>query len=232
MIGIRDLPVLKFIFWTLVAINGALFDYGRGYLGHFSDNEHEPQRMQNQLNADKLAVIPADKATAPVVAAAEPTEKKAETLACLEVGTFLIADARKFEIKLEPLQLGDRQSRHNLPGTEVSSWIVYIPPQGSKEGADKKAGELRALGVTNYFVMSDSPMMKWGISLGVFRTEGAAQNQLAALMKQGVRSARIAPRMSGSKQLAFQFRDVDADLKTKLDTIRAGFPGTEAHSCK
>ena len=232
MIGIRDLPVLKFIFWTLVAINGALFAYGRGYLGHFSGNEHEPQRMQNQLNADKLAVIPADKATAPVVAAAEPTEKKAETLACLEVGTFLIADARKFEIKLEPLQLGDRQSRHNLPGTEVSSWIVYIPPQGSKEGADKKASELRALGVTNYFVMSDSPMMKWGISLGVFRTEGAAQNQLAMLMKQGVRSARIAPRMSGSKQLAFQFRDVDADLKTKLDTIRAGFPGTEAHSCK
>jgi hypothetical protein len=227
-----DLPVLKFIFWTLVAINGALFAYGRGYLGHFSGNEHEPQRMQNQLNADKLAVIPADKATAPVVAAAEPTEKKAETLACLEVGTFLIADARKFEIKLEPLQLGDRQSRHNLPGTEVSSWIVYIPPQGSKEGADKKAGELRGLGVTNYFVMSDSPTMKWGISLGVFRTEGAAQNQLAALMKQGVRSARIAPRMSGSKQLAFQFRDVDADLKTKLDTIRAGFPGTEAHSCK
>jgi hypothetical protein len=221
-----DLPVLKFIFWTLVAINGALFAYGRGYLGHFSGNEHEPQRMQNQLNADKLAVIPADKATAPAAPVADSTEKKAETLACLEVGTFLIADARKFEIKLEPLQLGDRQSRHNLPGTEVSSWIVYIPPQGSKEGADKKAGELRSLGVTNYFVMSDSPMMKWGISLGVFRTEGAAQNQLAALMKQGVRSARIAPRMSGSKQLAFQFRDVDADLKTKLDTIRASFPGT------
>ena len=228
MIGIRDLPVLKFIFWTLVAINGALFAYGRGYLGHFSGNEREPQRMQNQLNADKLAVIPADKATAPV-APAEPTEKKAETLACLEVGTFLIADARKFEIKLEPLQLGDRQSRHNLPGTEVSSWIVYIPPQGSKEAADKKAGELRSLGVTNYFVMSDSPMMKWGISLGVFRTEGAAQNQLAALMKQGVRSARIAPRMSGSKQLAFQFRDVDAQLKIKLDTSRAAFPGPEAH---
>lgn len=231
MIRIWDLPVLKFIFWTLVAINGALFAYGRGYLGHFSGNEHEPQRLQNQLNADKLAVIPPEKATAPA-APVEAPEKKAETLACLEIGTFLIADARKFESKLEPLQLGDRQSRHNLPGTEVSSWIVYIPPQGSKEGADKKAGELRALGVTNYFVISDSPTMKWGISLGVFRTEGAAQNQLAMLMKQGVRSARIAPRMSGSKQLAFQFRDVDAELKGKLEQIRAAFPGTEAHSCK
>jgi len=223
-------PVLKFIFWSLVAINGALFAYGQGYLGHFSGNEHEPQRMKNQLNADKLAIVSPDKATVP--AAPAVSEKKEEAMACLEIGTFLIGDAHKFEVKLEPLQLGDRQSRHNLPGTEVSSYIVFIPSQGSKEGADKKAGELRALGVTNYFIMSDSPNMKWGISLGVFHTEAAAQNQLAALIKQGVRTARIAPRMSGSKQLAFQFRDVDAELKAKLEQIRSGFPGVEAHSCK
>lgn len=229
-----DLPVLKFIFWSLVAINGALFAYGQGYLGHFSGNEREPQRMQNQLNADKLAIISPEQATAVASAAsaAASAEAKAETQACVEIGNFLIADARKFETKLEPLQLGDRQSRHNLPGTEVSSWIVYIPSQGSKEGAARKAGELRALGVTNYFIMSDSQVMRWAISLGVFRTETGAQNQLAALMKQGVHSARVEPRMSGSKQLAFQFRDVDPALKAKLEQIRAGFPGTETHNCK
>jgi hypothetical protein len=109
---------------------------------------------------------------------------------------------------------------------------VYIPPQGSKEGADKKAGELKQLGVTNYFIMADTPAMRWGISLGVFKTEAAAQNQLAALMKQGVRTARVAPRMSGSKLLAFQFREVDADLQAKLEQIRAGHPNTESRACK
>jgi hypothetical protein len=224
--------VLKFIFWSLLAVNAALFAYGRGYLGHFSGNEHEPERLLNQLNADKLAIISAEKANAVSVATAAPAASDVKPEACLEIASFVLADARRFENQLEPLKLGDRQSRHNLPGSEVSSYIVYIPPQGSKEGADKKAGELRALGISNYFVMSDASPLRWGISLGVFKTEGAAQNQLAALMKQGVRTARVAPRMSGSKLLAYQFRDVDADLKAKLEKIRAGFPNTETHGCK
>lgn len=233
--------MLKFIFWSLVAINGALFAYGQGYLGHFSGNEREPARLANQLNAGKLAIIPADKATAAASAAASAASgavasaaasAKAETQACVEIGNFLIGDAHRFETKLEPLALGDRQSRHNLPGTEISSYIVYIPPQGNKEGADKKAAELKALGVSNYFIMSESQTLKWAISLGVFKTESAANNQLAALMKQGVRTARVAPRMSGSKLLAFQFREVDPDLKTRLEQIRAGFPNTETSSCK
>ncbi|SHN42928.1 hypothetical protein SAMN05192549_115104 [Duganella sacchari] len=224
--------MLKFIFWSLLAVNAALFAYGRGYLGHFSGNEHEPERLLNQLNADKLAIIPADKANAASVAATAPAAPEIKPEACVEVASFVLADARRFENQLEALKLGDRQSRHNLPGSEVSSYIVYIPPQGSKEGADKKAGELRALGVTNYFIMSDNSPLRWGISLGVFKTEGAAQNQLAALMKQGVRTARIAPRMSGSKLLAFQFRDVDPELKAKLEKIRAGFPNADIRSCK
>ena len=232
--------MLKFIFWSLLAINAALFAYGRGYLGHFSGNEREPQRLLNQLNASKLAIVSAEKANnasaataAAASAAASVAAKDApEAQACLEIGSFLIADARRFETQLAPLNLGDRQSRHNLPGTEVSSYIVHMPPQGSKEGADKKAAELRALGVTNYFIMSDNSPLRWAISLGVFKTESAAQNQLAALMKQGVRTARVTPRMSGGKLLAFQVRDVDAALKAKLEQIRSGYPNAETHACK
>lgn len=229
--------MLKFIFWSLLAINAALFAYGRGYLGHFSGNEREPERLLNQLNADKLAIISPEKANnaaAAVAAASAAASAKAapEVQACVEIASFVLADARRFEAQLAPLNLGDRQSRHNLPGTEVSGYIVHIPPQGSKEGADKKAAELRGLGVTNYFVMSDNSPLRWGISLGVFKTEGAAQNQLAMLMKQGVRTARITPRMSGSKLLGFQFREVDAPLKAKLEQIRAAYPNTETRACK
>ena len=229
--------MLKFIFWSLLAINAALFAYGRGYLGHFSGNEREPERLLNQLNADKLVIISPEKANnaaAAVAAASAAASAKAapEVQACVEIASFVLADARRFEAQLAPLNLGDRQSRHNLPGTEVSSYIVHIPPQGSKEGADKKAAELRGLGVTNYFIMSDNSPLRWGISLGVFKTEGAAQNLLAALMKQGVRTARITPRMSGSKLLGFQFREVDAPLKAKLEQIRAAYPNTETRACK
>jgi hypothetical protein len=236
----KERSVLKFIFWSLLAVNAALFAYGRGYLGHFSGNEHEPERLLNQLNANQLAIISAEQAnqaasnatTSAAASAAADTKPVAPVQACVEIASFVLADARRFEAQLVALNLGDRQSRHNLPGTEVSSYIVYIPPQGSKEAADKKAGELRGLGVTNYFIMSDNSPLRWGISLGVFKTDAAAQNQLAALMKQGVRTARVAPRMSGSKLLAFQFRDVEAELKAKLEKIRAGYPNTETRTCK
>ncbi|TFW24858.1 SPOR domain-containing protein [Duganella callida] len=228
--------MLKFIFWSLLAVNAALFAYGRGYLGHFSGNEREPERMANQLNANKLTIISAEKANAAAAAvntsAAADAKAAQEVQACLEIGSFVLADARRFERQLEALNLGDRQSRHNVAGSEVSSYIVYIPPQGSKEGADRKAGELRALGVTNYYIIQENSPLHWGISLGVFKTENAAQNQLAALMKQGVRTARVAPRLSGSKLLAFQFRDVDADLKARLEKIRTDYPNTDVRNCK
>ncbi|KQV88555.1 hypothetical protein ASD15_26060 [Massilia sp. Root351] len=228
--------MLKLIFWLLLAVNGVLYAYGQGYLGHFSGNEREPARLKNQQNADKLVVIPAARATAavaaPVTAAAAPPQKNAEAVACYEVGNFALADARRFEAAVAPLELGDRQARRNMPGTEISSYIVHIPSQGSKEAADRKTAELRALGITNYFVMSDSSAMRWAVSLGVFKTEAAAQSQLAMLQKQGVHSARVAPRMGGSKLLAFQFRDIGADVKAQLDEKLKAFPNQEGRSCK
>nr|WP_152885302.1 SPOR domain-containing protein [Duganella sp. FT27W] len=245
---------MKFIFCSLLAVNAALFAYGQGYLGHFSGNEREPQRLQRQLNPKDLTLVSSERAhrteaSAPAVAAnaatdtdtdaatataagATPAAKPAPPLACVEIGSFVLAEARRFEARLAPLQLGDRQSRRNLPGTEVSSYIVHIPPQGSKEAADRKAAELRGLGVTNYYVISDNSPLRYGVSLGVFKTEGAAQNQLAMLVKQGVRTARVTPRMSGSRLLAFQFRDVAPSLKADLDKIRADFPNTDVRTCR
>lgn len=143
------------------------------------------------------------------------------TTACLEVGNFALDEARKFENRLSPLELGDRQQRRNVAEQEVSSFIVHIPPQASRAAAEKKADELRELGVTNFFILNDSSPLKWGISLGVFRTEAAAQAQLAALVKQGVQSARVAPRYASSKQVYFQFRNISEDAKARIEKIAA-----------
>jgi len=227
-------PVLKLIFVLLLAANAALFAYGKGYLGQFSGNEREPARLQKQLNADKLQLISASKAEGAAAAVAPPPpvprDEPAAT-ACLEVGNFVLADARRFEDKVAPLELGDRQVRRNLPGQEISSYIVHIPPQASRAAAEKKADELRALGITNFFVLNDSSPLRWGISLGVFRSEAAAQAQLAALTKQGVHSAKVAPRYTGSKQLMYQFRDISEDTKARIEKIAAKFPEQETRAC-
>lgn len=228
--------MLKFVFWLLAAINVVVFTIGQGYLGSFRSETREPARLQTQLQADKLKLLSEAQAQAIVTppAAAETPAAPAtpQSYACTEVGNFVLADARRFEAQLDSLALGDRQSRRNVAGQEISSYMVYIPSQGSKEGADRKAGELKQLGVTNYFVMGEGSPMRWGISLGVFKSEDSAQSQLAALNKRGVHSARVGPRYSSSKQLAYQFRDLDAATRARLEDIKAKFPDQELRSCK
>ena len=227
--------MMKFIFWCLLGMNALLFALGQGYLGHA--NEHEPARIKNQLNRDKLRLISAPEATPAHIGAGAgagtgtAAAKPPELIACTEIGNFTNADAARFEARLAPLALGPQQSQYAVPGQKISGYMVYLPAQDGKQGADKKAGELTQLGVTNYFIMADDSALRWAISLGVFKSETGAQKLLTALIKQGVHGARIAPRMSASKQLAFQLRDLDAPTKTRLDQIKAAFPDQEMRSC-
>ena len=225
--------MLKFVFWMLAGVNLLVLAIGQGYLGSFRSETREPARLKNQLQAGKLTLLTQEQATAPAAPpATEAAAAPAPSYACTEVGNFLLADGRRFEAQVAALDLGDRQSRRNVAGQEISSYMVYIPSQGSKEGADRKAGELKQLGVTNYFIMNEGSPLRWGISLGVFKSENSAQSQLASLNKQGVHSARVAPRYSASKQLAYQFRDLDAATRARLEKIKTQFPEQELRNCK
>lgn len=232
--------MLKFVFWLLAGVNLLVLAIGQGYLGSFRTETREPARLKNQLQAGKLTLLTQEQATAPAAppAAAEGATPAAvvpappPSYACTEVGNFLLADGRRFEAQVAALELGDRQSRRNVAGQDISSYMVYIPPQGSKEGAERKAGELKQLGVKNYFIINEGSAQRWGISLGVFKSETSAQSQLASLNKQGVHSARVAPRYSASKQFAYQFRDLDAATRARLAEITKQFEEQELRSCK
>ena len=232
--------MLKFVFWLLAGVNLLVLAIGQGYLGSFRTETREPARLKNQLQAGKLTLLTQEQATAPAASlAAEEGATPAAAVAapppsyaCTEVGNFLLADGRRFESQVAALNLGDRQSRRNVAGQDISSYMVYIPPQGSKEGAERKAGELKQLGVKNYFIINEGSAQRWGISLGVFKSETSAQSQLASLNKQGVHSARVAPRYSASKQFAYQFRDLDAATRARLAEITKQFEEQELRSCK
>ena len=232
--------MLKFLFWILLSINAALFAYGRGYLGNFKGNEREPARMKNQVNADKLKVVPvaqasAAKASEPAqaapAAALDPVAASPALIACVEVGDLTAQEARRFDSRiaaLGPL----KPVRQNVTATEVGSYMVHIPPHPTRAAADSKAEELKNLGVTNYYVIPDNTPMKWAISLGVFKSENAAKTLLAALNKQGVQGARISGRGTQVTRVNYRFRDIDTATRDRLDRIAASFPGQRARSCK
>lgn len=239
--------MLKWIFWLLLGVNGVVLALGQGWLGNYGAEQHEPGRLKQQLNSGRMTLLtqqqaladPANSfsaaavvATDKVAAAPAATPAKPQIYACTEVGNFVLADARRFEASLEPLDLGDRQSRRNVAGQEISGYNVYIPSQGSKEGADRKANELKQLGVADYYVISDNSALRWGIALGVFKLEAGAQAQLAALNRQGVHSARVGPRYTAGKLLAFQFHDLDAKTRARIERITQDFEDQDLRSCK
>ncbi|WP_332848584.1 SPOR domain-containing protein [Massilia sp. S19_KUP03_FR1] len=239
--------MLKFAFWALLAANAVWFAASQGYLGHLSADEHEPQRLLKQIGTDKLVMLTAQQAQETLAAAtvaadtppppaeepapAAPKPVLAPALVCTEVSNLREADARKFETRLAKLDLGSRQTRREVAATDFSSYIVFIPPQGSKEAAERKVAELKALDVTNFFVMNADSPMKWAVSLGVFKSEAAAQAQLAALVKQGVHSAKVAGRASGTR-VTYQFRGIEAGTSARIERMAETYTGQETRACK
>jgi hypothetical protein len=238
--------MLKIIFWLLAGANAALFAYQGGYLDSFFPSGREPTRMSHQINADKIRLLPANAGTAAaassIAAAASSatsantampvavnTARKADMVACTEIGNFTPMDAKRFSTQLASLSLGEHLSQRTVQ--EVASHLVYIPPQGDKDGADKKAGELRRLGVNDFYVIQDNSSLRWGISLGVFKSEEAARQHLANLNQKGVRTARIGERSVTSNAVVFRVKDLDVDAKAALDKVKAGFPKQEMRAC-
>lgn len=225
--------MLKFVFGALLVANLAMFVIERG-----EPAGHEPARMKNQLHPDRIRLLPATAASAPAAAPdapaapatpAAPAAATAAAAACIELVSFTAAEAGRFEARMAELGLADRLSRREVP--TPSSYMVMIPPQGSREAADVKTEELRRLGITDIFIIQDNSPRRWGIALGTFRTEEAAQSHLAAMGRRGVRTARIEQFGTGPARIAIQLRGLDAAAEAQVTRARAEFPRQEAQGC-
>jgi len=169
--------------------------------------------------------------TKPPASAPAPTPAPAATasLACMEWGSFTLADATRAEQALEPLALGPRLAQRRTE--EHAGWWVFIPPQGNRQLALRKAAELKQLGVEEYFIVQEEGALRWALSLGVFRTEESAQARLAALRGQGVRTARIGARDTTVPKIWLQVKSVDAALQARLKEIARQVEGSELRDC-
>ncbi|HZG21778.1 MAG TPA: hypothetical protein VE092_17350 [Herbaspirillum sp.] len=168
----------------------------------------------------------------PAAPAAGASQVAAVTPSCTEVGNFTATDARRFSAQLASLNLGDKVVQKLTQ--DVTSHMVYIPPQDGREGAERRTAELRRLGIGDFYVIPDSfpnPALRNGVSLGIFRTEDAAKAYVGQLISRGVRSARIIARRSGAGKQVFQLRDLSPEARTALDNIKSAFPDQEIRAC-
>lgn len=223
--------MLKFVFGALLVANLALFAVQRS-----QPAGHEPARLNNQLHPDRIRLLPASAAgvAAPALAAPEPAAPAEAAavpgqLACVELLSFAPAEAARFETRMDALGLADRLSRREMP--TPSSYMVMLPPQGSREAAEQTTTELRGLGIADSFIIQDGSSRRFGIALGTFRSEEAAQAHLNTMLRRGARTARIAEVGTGPARLAIQLRALDPAAEAQVTRARAEFPRLEARPC-
>jgi sporulation related protein len=227
---------MRALFLLLVLANLAFFAWSR----YFSpaDASADPLPLGRQIQPEQLRIlapseVPPPVAAAKPAAAPAPASPVAATAAapgsCIEWGSFTLADVPRAEKALEPLALGERLAQRRTE--ELAGWWVFVPPQANRQGALKKAAELKSRGVDDYFVVVDDSPYRWSVSLGVFRNEDAAQSRLAALRAKGVKSAKLGPRETLVPKVWLQVRGADSTLEARLREIARQVEGTDLKSC-
>lgn len=288
--------MLKFIVCLLLSANIVLFGMNKGYWGARASESHEPQRLKEQIAAEKLRIIvstslsdtnapapagtpeaakvaaqalsaqpvqapasvsdtavavPAPVAPAPVaepvvadnsVAPArapepEPAPEAAVTsstaLGCFEVAYFSPAEAKNFESRLTALALPSKPAIRHVE--EIVSYTVHVPAQEGKAGAEKKAAELRRMGIQDLYIIpgtNPNVNLRWHVSLGVFKTEKAARTYVAEVAAKGVKGVRVTPRKGASSKMAYRFRGAAAQTRTKISRLLQTFPSQKIHECE
>lgn len=229
---------MRAFFLLLVLVNLAYFAYAHVAL---QGGGAEGRIPQLQVAAERVKLlksmqqVPADKPQLPVKAlppappktatAAPAKTATAAPAACLEWGNFAGPNVVKAEMALAQLKLAPEQVERAV--IDAGGYWVYIPPLKNKSEADRKVGELVALGVTEFFVVQDPGQWRYAISLGIFRTDEAAQAYLAKLKQRKVRSAIAARRENFLKQVAFYVREPSEATVAWLTALQQEFPGSE-----
>ena len=217
---------MRAVFLLLVLANLAFFAYAQ-FAG---ESAARSSFSQLEVSPEKIKVLKAsgrsapDRPAPPAGAAPGGTATAAPT-ACIEWGVFAGPAVARADTALAKLELP--QDRVERTVTDAAGYWVYVPPLKTRPETDRKVGELKALGVSDFFIVQDAGQWRNAISLGIFRTEEGAQGYLARLKERGVRSAVAERRESIPKQLAFLVREPDEALVARLATLQQEFPASE-----
>ncbi len=246
---------MRNLFWILLLGNVILFAVMQNGMFGWSEQEEQAQpelhadkiQMIPALQISPARVLPVSKVvsepvhapaailTAQVPASSSESSAKPDSVqdaaavkpgaqACLEWGDFSGPDLARATAALSAMQLADKLSQRQIE-QDIGYW-VYFPPLGNKAAVNRKIAEIKALGISEYFVVPGSGRWHNAISLGVFKTREAAQSFLHGLHAKGVHTARVGERASKLMSTIFMLHGVDAATASKLTAMQNDFPGS------
>lgn len=206
--------MLRFLVILLVLLNAIALAAWQGWLGR-DGTRREPERVTNQLKPEQITVLDeagvqalqaAQRKPAPTpvpapprppvdlpapVAAPAPPPTPVVPQACV---AFAGLDDAAADTLLREARAQSAFSVRDVVSTDVTSWWVHIPAQPSKAAAERRAAEIRAKGWTDLFVVGENGARPLTISLGLFKSADAANEQRRRIEAKGVRGVAIEER--------------------------------------
>jgi hypothetical protein len=221
---------MRLAFLILLFANLLLFGWTGGYFT-VSEAGREPERLDRQLQPERLRILPAtalQAATAtPVSTTPDSTTPADAGQACRQIGGLTPAEAEALAKTLSSLP--DWRVRVIPQEVPPLHWVV-IPGLPNRATAEKKLGELKSLGIEQVQVVEHAVHGPFAISFAMLPAEPAANDLLQDLQRKGVRSAR-ALTLPGSQRSQAELHAPAALLAQKMPDLVALFANATVGEC-
>lgn len=204
---------MKKVLWLLIAVNVVFFIVMKS--GVMDDRLIE----MTPLHEERIAIAAPD-ASSSVPEVVPPAAEK-----CFEWGDFSGADLERVSKSLQKLSLGGKLHRREVE--HIIGYWVYIAPLKDKAATAQKLAQLKARGVTDYFVVQDAGEWLNAISLGVFKSQESAQGFLQGLRSKGVNSAKMGERAGKTRTTILEINGLGDQASAELTALQKDFPSIE-----
>ncbi len=213
--------MLRALVVLLLIANLAFFGWTQGWLdgivGVSARGDREPERLANQVNADRIVILSAANAVLP-----------AAQLVCLEAGPFSPSEAAAAEGALQGIAPAGSwvNVRTERPGT----WVVYMGSYPDGETLRRKEDEIRRLR-PDYEEVSLPREGQFGLSLGRFEDRALAERALIQVQQRGIRTARVVQASPPAVFHMLRIERADPTLAGQLASAKADALGKGFYDC-
>lgn len=229
--------MLRVVVALLVLANLLTGAYALGWLqnlGWSVPNQHEPERLVQQVSPERLRLLNGPVAPPPPAPEPAPPAETPEAVApppvaeapaappaplptsCWQAIGFNPAQAIVLNAALH--DMGALNKRWTLSDNVLPArWIVYLGKFPTADVVQKRKAELREAKIDYRDVKT--PALSPGLALGTYSTEDAAQTALRDAKRAGVRDAKVVQERQESRTVTLRLPAITDPERTQVQAL-------------
>lgn len=234
---------LRLTLALLLLANIGYFTWSQGYLARWPQlgdwanpaPQREPERMDRQIQAQRLVPVRAPQAPAPAPTATAQTASTPPTASpppeatepvvtvCLQANNLPDAQTEGLQRALgNALPAGSWQIDTTV---QAARWVVYLGKFANTEALRTRKAELRAAKVDHRDVVN--PSLQPGLALGTFPTEALANQALRDITRNNpsLKNAKVVAERPESRQHSLKLPQATNHILDTVRLLNGGLPG-------